>query len=490
MAFVLVPLLLAVTVLYHAWRGDLPRYLHVLHEEYGDFVRYAPNLVSIRHCDVWEDIYGFQKNVTKYDATYSPFRLAPDFTSTWNTTNVDVHKSRRRLLNKLFSEQSIDDYSTLIMVQADEFMRQMFDRLPKDKDAMTPPVNFAYKSDVVAREIITSLVSGQTYGFQSGDKKSTSLLDNIRKFERKLYLLGFAPWLKVLPSFKPAPELVQWIIQSSSKGLSSESKKTLVAKMLAARDETKESQFSRNDVIADARFFLLGGELESVEVTGTEYSSTFLGSVTSSSALSATLFFLLHHPDEMQKLHDELKEAFPAYESIKASGHLMRCKRLRAVFEESMRLAPPVPTLLPRLVGPGGIQACGKYISEGIVVGAPCWAISRDKRCFDDPNAFKPDRWLADTSDPIASEKLALATKASQPFSYGPRACPGRALAFRENGLLLARLVYAFEMESVRDRSIVEMPLLDGLVFNQLDTVGVHEVELMVRYKLRMGIEM
>ncbi|KAB2099986.1 hypothetical protein AG0111_0g11754 [Alternaria gaisen] len=417
------------------------------------------------------DVYGFQRNVSKYDKTYSPFRLAPDFTSTWNTSNVDVHKSRRKLLNKLFSEQHLDDYGTLITVQVDEFMRQTLEALPKDKNVMAGPINFAYKSDVVAREIITSLVSGQTYGFQSGDAKSASLLADISKFERKLYLLGFAPWLKMLPSFKPTPALAQWIVQSSKQGFTSESKNTLVAKMLAARDEEKDAEFSRNDIIADARFFLLGG------------------SVTSSSALSATLFFLLHHPVEMQELYNELRGTFPTYEDIKADAQLMRCKRLRAVFEESMRLAPPVPTLLPRLVGPGGIKACGRYVPEGIVIGAPCWAISRDKRYFDRPNIFKPDRWLADSSDPVALEKVLLATRASQPFSHGPRACPGRALAFRENGLLLAKLVYAFEMEPVQDKSIVEESLTgicDGLVFNQLDTVGAHEVELMVRYRLRL----
>ncbi|GKT65684.1 benzoate 4-monooxygenase cytochrome P450 [Colletotrichum tofieldiae] len=212
------------------------------------------------------------------------------------------------------------------------------------------------------------------------------------------------------------------------------------------------------------------------------------GSVTSSSALSAAIFFLLHHAEETQKLYDELRAAFQNYSDIKVNAQLMKCKQLKAVLEEAMRLAPPVPTLLPRLVGPGGIKAVGKYIPEGVVVGAPCWAISRDGRYFKDPNLFKPDRWIADSSDPVASQQLAEATKASQPFSFGPRACPGRALAFRENGLLLAKLIYAFEMEPVTDKSIIQTPahgIMEGLIFNQKDTVGAHEEELLIRCKLR-----
>ncbi|OLN84339.1 Cytochrome P450 67 [Colletotrichum chlorophyti] len=467
----------------------------------GDFVRYSPNQVSIRNSDVWEGngrlcnshIYGFHRNVSKFEGTYSPFRIARGFTSTWNTTDVDIHKSRRKLLNKCFSEQALDGYSDSITVHIDEFMRQMLEGLPADQNYMAGPINFAYKSDVVAREIITHLVSGKTWGFQNADTKTTKLLENIRKFERKLYMLGFAPWLKVFPSFKPSPALGQWIVQSSKQGFISESKNTLVAKMLAARDEDQGAGLSENDVIADARFFLLGGKISCRHLPFVVLVLIAAGSVTSSSALSAAVFFLLHHPTETQQLYTELRDAFPTYSDIKVNAQLMRCKRLKAVLEEAMRLAPPVPTLLPRLVGPGGIEAVGRHIPEGVVVGAPCWAISRDKRYFEDPNMFKPDRWLVDASDPIAGQRLAEATKASQPFSFGPRACPGRALAFRENGLLLAKLVYAFEMEPVTDNSTVQTPLRgieEGLVFNQKDTVGAHEEELLVRYRLRSGVSL
>lgn len=46
------------------------------------------------------------------------------------------------------------------------------------------------------------------------------------------------------------------------------------------------------------------------------------------------------------------------------------------------------------------------------------WVASRDERHFHDPTTFKPERWL----DPDCGDNLA----ASQPFSFGPRACPGK----------------------------------------------------------------
>ncbi|GJC87924.1 cytochrome P450 monooxygenase atnE [Colletotrichum liriopes] len=199
-------------VLYHAWRGDLPRYLHALHKEYGDFVRYSPNHVSIRNSDVWEgnsgyldslkrwlqtnhrpDIYGFHKNVSKFEGTYAPFRIARGFTSTWNTSDVESHRAKRKLLNKCFSEQALDGYSESITVHVDKFMEQLFQAYSAQESRTRDPINFAYKSDVVAREIITSLVSGQTWGFQTADTETTNLLANIRAFERKLYMVHLKP---------------------------------------------------------------------------------------------------------------------------------------------------------------------------------------------------------------------------------------------------------------------------------------------------------
>src|SRR4030095_9911011 len=63
---------------------------------------------------------------------------------------------------------------------------------------------------------------------------------------------------------------------------------------------------------------------------------------------------------------------------------------------------------------------------------------------FDEPDRFKPERWLADAG-PSASS----ANRVSMPFGAGPRAGPGRHLAMREIKRALAVLLGRFEIESV-----------------------------------------
>lgn len=46
------------------------------------------------------------------------------------------------------------------------------------------------------------------------------------------------------------------------------------------------------------------------------------------------------------------------------------------------------------------------------------WAATHNERNWNEPYAFKPERWI----DPDCTDNKA----ASQPFSLGPRVCPGK----------------------------------------------------------------
>ena len=65
---------------------------------------------------------------------------------------------------------------------------------------------------------------------------------------------------------------------------------------------------------------------------------------------------------------------------------------------------------------------------------------------FFEPDDFVPERWLPETrsdpSSPYYSDRL----DAVQPFSTGPRACLGKGLAYNEMRVILARLVWNFDI--------------------------------------------
>ena len=63
---------------------------------------------------------------------------------------------------------------------------------------------------------------------------------------------------------------------------------------------------------------------------------------------------------------------------------------------------------------------------------------------YNEPFEFRPERWLAD--DPGDSD-VSLAESAECAFSTGSRGCVGKNMAWMEMMIVLAKLVYTFELK-------------------------------------------
>ena len=172
------------------------------------------------------------------------------------------------------------------------------------------------------------------------------------------------------------------------------------------------------------------------------------------------MYHLLKTPKALEKLNKDIRGAFQAQADITLQK-LADQEYLHACLEEGLRIYPPVPAVLPRLVPAGGAIVCGKFVPEGvstyhsiplptltsseISLGVTQWAANHSARNFRDPDTFHPERWL-DHPD-YADDKRS----ARQPFSYGPRNCIGRSLAYAEMRLLLANLVWQFDLELMKE---------------------------------------
>jgi cytochrome P450 len=67
----------------------------------------------------------------------------------------------------------------------------------------------------------------------------------------------------------------------------------------------------------------------------------------------------------MSKLVKEIRETFPSDRDM-VMEDIARLEYLHACLEESLRLYPPVPIGLPRVVPPGGSTVCGEHIPAGV----------------------------------------------------------------------------------------------------------------------------
>lgn len=92
----------------------------------------------------------------------------------------------------------------------------------------------------------------------------------------------------------------------------------------------------------------------------------------------------------------------------------------------------------------------GHVIPPGTQVGVNTYSIHRNEAYFPDPFVFKPERWLAD--DPSTSgEAKKLARDAFAAFSIGSRGCAGKAMAYLEMSLVLAKTFWYMDFERPSD---------------------------------------
>jgi cytochrome P450 len=127
---------------------------------------------------------------------------------------------------------------------------------------------------------------------------------------------------------------------------------------------------------------------------------------------------------------------------------LSRARYLRACIDESLRLTPPTPGLIPRLVMKGGVVIEGQPIPAGTEVGVAAYTIHLNPAYYPRPFEFLPERWLEESDNESA---LTLARSAFAAFSTGRHSCVGKELAYMEMTLLVARIVHQYDIKLVGD---------------------------------------
>jgi cytochrome P450 len=148
-------------------------------------------------------------------------------------------------------------------------------------------------------------------------------------------------------------------------------------------------------------------------------------------------------------LANEILSTFSSYDEIASGSKLHSCIYLTAFLQEAMRMTPPVSAEPSRKVLQGGTTIDGHYIPEGLHVSTGLYCLSYNKDSYPEPFNFRPERWIvADNErDGSSAEEVALAESGFCAFSYGSRGCVGKNLAWLEMRVVVAKLIWMFEVK-------------------------------------------
>jgi len=197
--------------------------------------------------------------------------------------------------------------------------------------------------------------------------------------------------------------------------------------VLAAKDKQQQQLLSLEEMYCHADVFMLAGS----ETTGT--------------ALPSVSYFLLtSSPDKLARLTHEIRSRYKSEADITMES-TASLRYLNACIQEALRLFPPVPVGVPRVVPAGGRTIAGRHVAGDTRVSVHHYATYHSAANFVDPDAFHPERWIefGEKGSRFAEDRR----EAVQPFAYGPRDCIGRNMAMHEMRLMLARVLFRFDLE-------------------------------------------
>ncbi|MCJ1397974.1 hypothetical protein MMC11_001170 [Xylographa trunciseda] len=241
--------------------------------------------------------------------------------------------------------------------------------------------------------------------------------------------------------------------------------------------ETQARECMKKDQKMDAQsvFDLLlpdpkAGSEEAFSITELTSESSLLilaGSDTTSTALAHTLFHLLNNPHTLKQLTFEIRALFPELDGIQNNKALRDCQYLRACIDESLRLTPPVAGLMSREVLPGGLNIDGHHFPAGVDIGTCHYALQHNETYYRNAFRYDPPRWIV--SDSNTAEDVALAHSAFCAFSIGPRGCAGKAMAYMEMTIILARMVWLFDIRLAKGDPLGQTSLSAAAAQRQRD---------------------
>ncbi|XP_019100308.1 PREDICTED: cytochrome P450 71B5-like [Camelina sativa] len=168
-------------------------------------------------------------------------------------------------------------------------------------------------------------------------------------------------------------------------------------------------------------------------------SDVFLAGVNAGSiTMIWTMTELNRHPRVMKKLQEDIRAALGPNKEKITEADLEKVEYLKMVIEETFRLHPPAPLLLPRLTM-SDIKIQGYTIPKNTMIQINTYSIGRDPKNWTKPDEFIPERFV-DNPIEYKGQHFELL-----PFGSGRRVCPGMATGINIVELGLLNLLYFFD---------------------------------------------
>ncbi|ROW13543.1 hypothetical protein VPNG_04492 [Cytospora leucostoma] len=411
------------------------------HQIYGSVVRQAPDRLVFNTVTALQDIY-LNPAVTKGNA-YLGARLTGQ-SSIFDELDKRQHSRKRRVIGKALSERSMQSFEPTMISQIDVFLRLILDSSKKGET-----VNMTPRCLRLGGDIICHLAFGYPLDTQTGPT-NRPFLEAMTTINARISL--YMNWPATSTVLNP---LIRWLGKRRAADFR-RSVQTMVRTRMAMDKDAKHDLYSI--ALSDKAGEGNDGSDEGVRGSELWAEAVFFitaGGTTTSTTMSGVFFYLSRNPEAYNRLATEIRTAFSSGLDIRSGPQLRSCEYLRAVIDETLRIAPSSlgvlwrqqDTSIPSNASKPFIVD-GHVIPPGTTVGISPYSLLHNEAYFPEPFVFRPERWIVpkDGSDtPEQQEARSLMRRAHAPFALGDRGCAGKAMAYLEVSLMIAKTLWYFD---------------------------------------------
>lgn len=337
-----------------AARGLQHKWLDRLHERYGPVVRIAPNELTTISSGALKDLYLQRPQLPKDPHPQTPPLNGADslFTAAGHT-----HQRMRKLLLNAFNDKALRAQSPIIEMYADLFVQRLRREASKNADGV---VDMAKFYGYAALDIISDLTYGESFHGLENDNEHSWIM---------AFFLGakFGAVRNQLSYFYPLDRIFGYLfLQLTAKVRARNWKYT--ADLVTKRLDMGDLGAARSDFVSP----VIGNLSDTKEkgITRNELNThslavTIAGSQLPTVALTTATYLLLRHPQQLQRLREEIRSSFQTEAEITVST-TAGLPYLAAVVDETLRIHHPTPIHLPRIIPSGGLQVDGQWIPGNV----------------------------------------------------------------------------------------------------------------------------
>ncbi|EMC96846.1 hypothetical protein BAUCODRAFT_34244 [Baudoinia panamericana UAMH 10762] len=363
-------------------QGNLIFWTVDLHSKYGEVVRISPNELSFNGADAFKDIHGHKKAGESTLAKDPAFYLAPGPRDpSIINANFEGHARQRRIFANAFSDRALKLQEPLFLTYVDKLVAKLQQRItanPDEKIDMVKMYNFTtfdIMGDLTFGEPLDMLENTDYHPWVSAifaQVRYGTILHSIRHYHPAL-----EKWLlKLVPNRVREQGKMHHAFSHArvDRRLEKKDSRPDIWGLVLER-EGHDGGLSREEMYANSSIFM---------TAGTETTATLLSGLT---------YYLLMNPDKLARLLAEIRSEFANEEEITIE-RLQGLKYLNACVEEGLRMFPPVPNGLPRVVPPGGAVIDGHHIPAGVSDSGELVSCLSSLTLKPEPNLCHPPRRL------------------------------------------------------------------------------------------------